>query len=166
MTHKWIHWEAKLNGYYWPFWLIKYVSQLNTLQLHSLLLVSNTTSTPEDIVLAVATKCHCSHSLKSPIIVQTKAGLGADPPLWVGIGVEGSWVMFSCHRSQILIMLLIRATSHARSQTGICWDTMVRKDHSHCRKVLTLAIKWWARTSTCNTRNLRWDTGARITSLL
>lgn len=155
MTHKWIHWDAKLNGYYWPFWLIRCDSQSDTLQLHSLLLVPYTASTPEGIVLAVATKCHCSHSLKSHIFVQIKAGLGADPLLWVGLGVEGSWVTFSCHHSQILITLLTRAASHPSSKTGMCWDTMARKDHSHRRKVQTLATKGWARTSTCNTKNLK-----------
>lgn len=53
------------------------------LQLHNLLLAANTASTPKGIVLAAATKCHCSHSLKSYISMQIKGGLKEDP-LWLG----------------------------------------------------------------------------------
>lgn len=158
--------ENKLNGYCWSSWLFRYFSQLDILQLQNLLLYFyQTSSSPEGIVLAVATKCHCSHSLKTHIIMQTKLGLGKTIYSWVGLGVEASWVTFSCHQSHLLtvpqarpVPVLVWRLWH------ISWDTALRKDHSCWRKIQRVDTKWWARRLSCNTRNLRWDTSSLVKS--
>lgn len=53
--------------------------------------LANTGYAPAAIVLAVATKWHCSHSLKTRISVQIKAGLGEDA-VWLGWMGLAFWV--------------------------------------------------------------------------
>lgn len=125
------------------------------LQLHSLLLASNTASTPEGIVLAVATKCHCSHSLKSHISMQIKARLGNNS-LWLG--------RFRCRSLLVdIVMSPSSATDNPPSQGCFPpqvtdWDLLGcngERDRGYCRRVQTRATRWCARTLTGNTRNLR-----------
>lgn len=85
------------------------------LQLHNLLLVSNTASTPKGIVLAVATKCHCSHSLKSHISMQIKGGLREDP-LWL----RG----FRCRSLLGDILMSAQSATHHASSRG-CFPSQV-----------------------------------------
>lgn len=152
--------EAKLNGYCWPFWLIRYFRQLDILQL--LLLVPD--SSPEGIVLAVATKCHCSHSLKTHTIKQIKLALGKTLYYsWVGLGVEASRVTSSCHQSST-DNAPSRACSCRSLQEHISCDATLRKDHSCWRNIRTGDTKWWAKRLTCNTRNLRWHTSGSVKS--